>query len=773
MASEQRLAKSRIGRAFANNIEVLRQRGEETRQKYRDKPLNDFRAVSRKLELERERLWNALTIYFQDVQGIDPESIWISLCEGDDISDYVREFFSMFIESSVCERPCVGPEEYRKVWTINSTLSIDEYWKLLLAKAERTVLHRKRMEDPEHMEKWTLTTKIGKRYGLWIEEGAPIEHNLSRKQTFEKKEMTPEDIMILLRTLWRQARHINATGWTRLAFHGAVLISGIGGFRPGEVVNLTYRQVAFELVRDPLDSSRRRLVASITIVHSKQMESRIQRSQHKVLLVARAIADRAFDEDFQSLDDILHRPNMGNLDSLPLSWTPGILDKPILPICYQTYWRMWRRTLQVSGLRDEKQRPYSLRVGAGSRISGSLSEPARHVAQDLVHIAFRQNSPEHNNALFDSLRRSFLQRDPNAPLYADEIDVDAFEKRQDITNLRAQYKEAVAKDSSAHPKAKRIAAQIHYIRHSLAEELLQKKRAEWFDNSDKHRAAGKAVTKESDHDLIPFKNFDPAGVLAAEAVGQFMELEESEYEQGAVKLVNVYLAYLRRHLTEVVLLVEGGVGDKADTQNDDACEKTAIDLEKAHLCLFGCRGFADRKNLTRHNRTVHFEKGDFDRPFPCPECCRLGIKCIIEGPMHWSNHVETVHGRAHAPDLPSSLESRRNQSWREDGQWERCLICGDLFSNAGGFSRHFRVMHLQKQKLFEAPFSCPECAREQVKPICVANETEWLTHLVDAHQGGGRFGPLHSLREPKRLKRSRSAIQGNDSDYCDSKRRKK
>lgn len=69
----------------------------------------------------------------------------------------------------------------------------------------------------------------------------------------------------------------------------------------------------------------------------------------------------------------MNRPHLDDLTgSLPLHWAKGMEDEPIIPIIYATYLEIWARTLTVAGLRDENQRPYSLRVGAGGRISGKV-----------------------------------------------------------------------------------------------------------------------------------------------------------------------------------------------------------------------------------------------------------------------------------------------------------------------------------------------------------------------------------------------------------------
>ncbi|CAJ2506647.1 Uu.00g078330.m01.CDS01 [Anthostomella pinea] len=200
------------------------------------------------------------------------------------------------------------------------------------------------------------------------------------------------------------------------------------------------------------------------------------------LLLARAIADQAFKADFKSLADILERPNLGQVDSLPLSWAAGMEDKEIVPIHYPTYLDLWHRTLLVAGLRHDTQRPYSLRVGAGGRLSGSLEERVRNyvmgntkdvflksyqprrVTRDLVATAFGRGMAVDVADLFKSLRRSFLQRDPDAPLYPTEADIKALKSRQDLTDLRAAYRDAVARTSSDDKDAKCIAGKIGWSR---------------------------------------------------------------------------------------------------------------------------------------------------------------------------------------------------------------------------------------------------------------------------------------------------------------------
>jgi hypothetical protein len=86
-------------------------------------------------------------------------------------------------------------------------------------------------------------------------------------------------------------------------------------------------------------------------------------------IVSQAIFDEAFDPPFQSLDEILNRPNLEHTDVLDLHWKADKLKDNIFPVTYAQYWENWNRLWLVSGNRDPP-RPYSLRVGAGGKLDG-------------------------------------------------------------------------------------------------------------------------------------------------------------------------------------------------------------------------------------------------------------------------------------------------------------------------------------------------------------------------------------------------------------------
>lgn len=408
------------------------------------------------------------------------------------------------------------------------------------------------------------------------------------------------------------------------------------------------------------------------------------------------------------------------------------------------------------------------------------SYQARHVAQNLVANAFGQELGGNDTILFQSLQRSFLQRDPDAPLYPSEEAMNALEDREDIRQLRAEYRLAVSQRSADDPLAKRLAARVFALRRLLAAQILDQRRREYFSDADRLRALGQEPCRPPD-DTNPFKTFDPNGALAAEEISAFMQMEAMEETiEGAVQtttpvhIVDVYVMYLHRRPAEVRGVL-GAIKHKSTNQKT-TCDSSepADNPNRLHRCLFGCGSFQTRGNLTRHNSRVHFFRGRFDLPFACPECIRLGRgEQTINGPMEWSNHCAKKHDPRHAPSLPENMMSRPGVTWVDSvahaqlakGEG-RCLICGNIFKNAGAFARHFNVVHLDKEELFGKPFLCPVCPF----PSCwIEGATAWQSHLVDFHKGGGVFGWLHCPPSSSSKKRGR-AMQ--TQEYEGSKRRR-
>lgn len=222
--------------------------------------------------------------------------------------------------------------------------------------------------------------------------------------------MTSSDVISLLDTLWRRATDIPCRPDARLAFHCSTVLGGIGGWRPGSLVKIKYRDVSVAWIRDPTELRLGRWYTERSITSSKEgTRSQEISARGNVLLFSsptptqiyapdnlilwilvcdflcqsspincsasslftiRAIADNAFDAGFKSCHQVLSPPPLEKgVDFVPLKWKPTVLDQEIVPISYATFWQLWNRVYFVAGSRERK-RPYSLRVGAGGRLNG-------------------------------------------------------------------------------------------------------------------------------------------------------------------------------------------------------------------------------------------------------------------------------------------------------------------------------------------------------------------------------------------------------------------
>ncbi|KAI0133446.1 hypothetical protein BJ170DRAFT_606345 [Xylariales sp. AK1849] len=801
--------RSRFKANIAKNREKLEEQARESLEQY-NKPLRDRRTVAPKTEYEKERAWQAWVVFFKQILKRDPHQIWVDLLDDKPVNNVFQSFLKHYVQAATTLRPCLGPEEYEEVRGLNSAISVLGLWKSLLAMADDEVFREKRRIDPERKHLWTtmVSTKgvagKGPIYSItkWIEEDLAGELSLTRHQTFEKHEMTPDDIILLLGTLWSRGTDISCDAKIRIAFHGVLLLAGIGGFRPGVIMQLKYDQVRLGLVRDPLKPDKKRLVATIKILQNKLKTKVVRRDQVDTItfsttlipcqllcltsiLVARALADQAFDVNYESLDDILHRPDLGDVDYIPLPWKSDFGDKAILPIAYFKYKELWDRTLLVAGYRQQ-ERPYSMRVGAGGRLDGAL-EPAvrgyvlsnsdavfqhsyqpQHVRQDLQRIAFGEKLTGRNEGLFELLQRSSLQRDEHAPIYPTQAQLDELEKRRDLQELRAEYvkvtadKPGASDDPSSETEAKRIAGRIQWIRETLSQLLVQKRRAEYFANADRQRALGQQVA-EHVRDPSPFKCYALPSGEASEKLSEFLQYGLRRRDgavgdsQGSITFVRLLVELHRENHAEVRNIVTGCLMEHV--LKDPPPKGCPRKQQKCLLCL---ALFSSRGALTKHNTNVHCQPGGLlCHPLPCPECERLGkARCLIEGPVQWSNHAERFHGKDNAPNPPSGLAKITTMSHTKKfalaKHQEQCLICGDIFETGSGFSRHVTTIH-EKAGFFDQVFNCPECEREDRK-VLIEDVTAWRVHIATTHRGR-RFNHLLSPKRPREDENVKSASQ--------------
>lgn len=239
---------------------------------------------------------------------------------------------------------------------------------------------------------------------------------------------------------------------------------------------------------------------------------------------------------------------------------------------------------------------------------------------------------------------------------------------------------------------------------------MQEKRARYFNRVDSLRAQGLSTT-----DAV--KECGPENIIsrkrshgAEAAIARLMQsctsdADECSVEQRPKVYMELLVDYLA-HRPQTTSKYGSDTDDEAEDKNeaDSANGEQAGKKDKLSRCLLGCGSFRGRSELTKHYQRIHVKKGTFDRPLSCPECQQQGVDSVIEGGLSaWSNHVETVHGKIYAPNLPSYAHPVMGSS--------QCLLCNGYFMQGGGLTRHIRRTHEKKEGIFDHPFPCPECHR--------------------------------------------------------------
>ncbi|KAF2731199.1 hypothetical protein EJ04DRAFT_16250 [Polyplosphaeria fusca] len=708
----------------------------------------------------------------------DPDSIWLDLCRGTEhAKNYCRLLLRSYVEESVEKFVVLGPEEYEWRRTVNSASSVTQYWRELIAEADATVLRDQRRKDPENYDKWRLkflshTHQRGQgpvfEISQWIFQTLAKELNLAVTLTFEKIEATDEDTVVLLNTLWQRADDIPCRPSTRLSFHGTLLLAAIGGFRRGTIERLRYRDVCLAVVRDPNDRSKTKLVVTPTIGKNKlRRATRVSRATEisfSMTLVpysticlastvaARAIKDDAFKPSFESVEALLSRPTLESVDFLPLKWKEDMLDRSIFHLSNTKFYKLWHRTCLVAGLREDP-RFYTMRVGCGGRLDGVLTDALRNyilsnttgvfqgsyqpkrVREDLMRLAFGPMAGR-NDCLFQRLRSMSLRRDADAPIDLSVEDVQEFEKRNDVSNLRASLKTTqLAGDKK---EAMSIKSRVEYLIETLSSLKVKELRDAYFDRVDSLRARGLPTLCSSEESGLGKALSKKRGNGSAAAIAEFLQRctydvdEGSSVEQRSKVYMNLLVDYLAHRPqpgleSEVPKVEPDPTGWQNSADVGDEKDDAMTDEREQSRCLLCNGSFRGRSELTKHYHRLHVKNGTFDWPFSCPECLRQGMAdTLIEGGAPaWSNHVERVHGKIHAPNLPSYAHPLKGSA--------RCLLCEGFFVEGGGLTRHIWRTHDRKEGIFKQPFLCPECRRQGKGDVWIDGRDAWYDHVASVH----------------------------------------
>ncbi|KAM7189007.1 Protein of unknown function (DUF3435) domain containing protein [Rhypophila sp. PSN 637] len=491
---------------------------------------NDQPFVASGTQAERDRIWTAWT----NCRNVDPCRFWVDFArepEAPRVQAPVQAFIHHYVQNSIKERIVLGPEERTMVRTLNSAYSVIEVWRRLVASADFKVLRGER-RALRRSEKYQEADRLFLR---WEQEGEKRDGpaylivqwilvklspslNLEINSLYVKVEATAADIIVILLALYQRAEDIPTTPLTRMSFHAAILLGCTGGFRPGSLMDTLCRQYTLSIIRNPDDRTQRRFIVTPNIGRNKikktQMTCKYRKQKNVAysvplvpfpvlclvsLVITRALDMGALDTPYQSVHDLLYRLNLGRTDRLDIPWKEEFLDKPLFPLRYSQFLELWTRCLLVVGCR-KPIRPYALRVGAGARIDESLSSALRNyimshsgaifehdyqtgvVRPNLASLAFGPKAVSRDETLFNELRNITLTRNEGAPISVSEEKIAKFQKRNDITQLRAMIHASTDKSEK-----NRLNKQIKHTIDTCIKLQLDADRQAYFKEADQLR----------------------------------------------------------------------------------------------------------------------------------------------------------------------------------------------------------------------------------------------------------------------------------------------
>ncbi|KPM46353.1 hypothetical protein AK830_g182 [Neonectria ditissima] len=533
--------------------------------------------------------------FFSTQVKTPPEQSWIDICIGMEnrAKRHFRAFLREYVEKSIKRRPCLGPTEYEPVQTITCATTLEDIWSDLVRVANIMVIQPRRQREPwnaqfqgisyssrEPQKQNPTVVEIGR----WMASDAKM--SLQLDQTFEKQAISTEDLRLVLDTLWAKEQDITCSPSARLAFRTAVVLGATGGWRPASLLRVKYKDVEIGLMRHP-------------------------RNPQDVVVVAKG---------FCSIEDILQSEQLpAGIDYRALGWRDEFMkcegSKETIPLKYHQFRDIWNRVLLVIGM-PENPRIYALRVAFVA--TGQLTPALRnyilshssevyersyhpvHLQNNLMHTSFGELA-NGNDEILAAMHRVCLKRDPNAPIYIKQQDLDDFEKRNDITTLRA------IKSSSEQDKAARATGRIQHIINTLEDLLIQARRQEYFEAVRQ----GKPTAHLIDHSAVnPRRRLNKASSATAERVARFFP--DERVQNG---LVHTLVAFLQNKP------IDDALGDQGNSGTGMAKEpKTRKEEPRCLLCQ--SPGFHNKASLSRHVWDLH--KDTIEHGFDCPECQRLG-----------------------------------------------------------------------------------------------------------------------------------------------------
>jgi hypothetical protein len=435
------------------------------------------------------------------------------------------------------------------------------------------------------------------------------------------------------------------------------------------------------------------------------------------------------------------------------------------------------------------------------------SYQTRNIRADLMSIAF-DGMTRKNDPIFAMLSNTTLGRDAGAPIDVSDKDLLEFEQRKDVSDIRASIEAAKLAGKRDRKSLNPLMMKVRNLIQTLSSLKVQEKREQYFERVNRLRALGKPTTTAS----MPASQSSPIKhihhglrqqhfrALAAVTIARFCQRRAQELEKlngnlnrpgqllerSSEQYIQILAGYLMHKPVEES--VETNETDEPTERGSDFVERLKVEIDgnndqqqpqqrkhgrkkrEKSRCLLGCGTYCHRPALTKHYKDIHVRKGTLESPFWCPECRRLGMKdtWIDGGPPAWSNHVETMHGKIHAPNLPTIPPSPSDLT--------KCLICESVLTIGRGFKNHFKILHINKNQ-FGPPFPCPECIRhgkEESKVEQIEGLEAWEDHVERIHGGLQTLSGevLQSANSMGKRKRRKAAIQAEANDTEDDSSRR-
>ncbi|KAK4249283.1 hypothetical protein C7999DRAFT_12855, partial [Corynascus novoguineensis] len=163
------------------------------------------------------------------------------------------------------------PKEHAMVRIVNYTFSVIEVWRRLIVVADFKVLYGERAAL-RRREKYLEADRL---FLKWPQEGEKRDGPAYTiiNSLYVKVEATAEDIIIILKTLYRRETDIPASPLTRVGFYHTLLDLAIGGHRPSCLEDTLYRQYTIAIIRDPNNPTRTRPIVIANINRNKIKET--------------------------------------------------------------------------------------------------------------------------------------------------------------------------------------------------------------------------------------------------------------------------------------------------------------------------------------------------------------------------------------------------------------------------------------------------------------------------------------------------------------------